>query len=325
MPTAPPTRARFRRSSAGCSPAPMSLSVRASCRAVAPTTWSCTAARATRCSRCSCGSASVRSTPTSATATRRSGATRSHSSTGRSRASRSRRCSTSARCDLGLRVVEIPSFEASRIHGVSNLQTVRDGFRVVRAIGRRVEARATESSARRAARAVCPCGASAPGGSRGGAGTRSMTSDAAVSVVVCAYTMDRWGDLCAAVDSLLVQTVPPIEIVVVIDHNPELLARARIELSGGQRHREHGCEGPLRRSQHRHRGDHRRRGRVPRRRRGGRSGLDRTTRRAVPQPRCRRGRRSGRAALGCAPAGLASSGVRLGRGVHVRGPPRGRR
>ena len=59
-----------------------------------------------------------------------------------------------------------------------------------------------------------------------------MTRDAAVSVVVCAYTTDRWGDLCAAVESLLVQTVSPHEIVIVIDHNPELLARARIELAG---------------------------------------------------------------------------------------------
>ena len=59
-----------------------------------------------------------------------------------------------------------------------------------------------------------------------------MIGDAAVSVVVCAYTMDRWGDLCAAVESLLVQTLPPHEIVIVIDHNPELLARARIELTG---------------------------------------------------------------------------------------------
>jgi len=50
-----------------------------------------------------------------------------------------------------------------------------------------------------------------------------MISGAAVSVVVCAYTMDRWGDLCAAVESLLVQSVAPLEIVVIIDHNPELL------------------------------------------------------------------------------------------------------
>jgi glycosyltransferase involved in cell wall biosynthesis len=36
----------------------------------------------------------------------------------------------------GLKVVEIPSFEAERIHGVSNLRTFRDGLRVLRVIVR---------------------------------------------------------------------------------------------------------------------------------------------------------------------------------------------
>ncbi|MDX6664341.1 MAG: hypothetical protein QOG68_547 [Solirubrobacteraceae bacterium] len=36
----------------------------------------------------------------------------------------------------GLQVVEIPSFEAQRIHGVSNLRTFRDGLRVLRVIMR---------------------------------------------------------------------------------------------------------------------------------------------------------------------------------------------
>ena len=34
----------------------------------------------------------------------------------------------------GLRVIEVPSFEAERIHGVSNLNAVRDGIRVLRTI-----------------------------------------------------------------------------------------------------------------------------------------------------------------------------------------------
>jgi hypothetical protein len=34
----------------------------------------------------------------------------------------------------GLRVAEVPSFEYKRIHGVSNLNAVRDGVRVVRTI-----------------------------------------------------------------------------------------------------------------------------------------------------------------------------------------------
>lgn len=35
---------------------------------------------------------------------------------------------------LGCRIVELPSFEAQRIHGVSNLRTFPDGFRVLRTI-----------------------------------------------------------------------------------------------------------------------------------------------------------------------------------------------
>ena len=36
----------------------------------------------------------------------------------------------------GLKVVEVPSYEAARIHGESNLRTFRDGFRVLRTIVR---------------------------------------------------------------------------------------------------------------------------------------------------------------------------------------------
>jgi len=35
---------------------------------------------------------------------------------------------------VGLRVIEVPSFEARRLHGQSNLRTFRDGFRVLRMI-----------------------------------------------------------------------------------------------------------------------------------------------------------------------------------------------
>ncbi len=50
------------------------------------------------------------------------------------------------------------------------------------------------------------------------------------SVVICAYTEDRWADLQAAVSSVLAQTLPPLEVIVVVDHNPDLLARVRTEL-----------------------------------------------------------------------------------------------
>jgi GT2 family glycosyltransferase len=54
--------------------------------------------------------------------------------------------------------------------------------------------------------------------------------DTSISVVICAYTNDRWDDLCAAVDSMRKQTVPPNEVILVVDHNPELLARVRADL-----------------------------------------------------------------------------------------------
>jgi GT2 family glycosyltransferase len=48
-----------------------------------------------------------------------------------------------------------------------------------------------------------------------------------VSVVICAYTTDRWADVLAAIRSVQRQTTPPDEILVVVDHNPDLLARLR--------------------------------------------------------------------------------------------------
>jgi GT2 family glycosyltransferase len=49
------------------------------------------------------------------------------------------------------------------------------------------------------------------------------------SVIICAYTMDRWDALVAAVDSCRHQTLPPIEIILVVDYNAELEDRARGE------------------------------------------------------------------------------------------------
>jgi cellulose synthase/poly-beta-1,6-N-acetylglucosamine synthase-like glycosyltransferase len=44
--------------------------------------------------------------------------------------------------------------------------------------------------------------------------------------------MKRWNNLCEAVASVRAQTVPVLETIVVIDHNPDLLKRARCELPG---------------------------------------------------------------------------------------------
>ncbi len=57
----------------------------------------------------------------------------------------------------------------------------------------------------------------------------SKASDG-ISIVICAYTEERWQELLAAVDSVREQTVRPLEIILVIDHNPRLLARTRREL-----------------------------------------------------------------------------------------------
>src|SRR5579864_2177523 len=52
------------------------------------------------------------------------------------------------------------------------------------------------------------------------------------SVIICAYTEDRWDDLIASVESVKLQTLPPREIIVVIDHNPGLLKRVQEQVPG---------------------------------------------------------------------------------------------
>jgi glycosyltransferase involved in cell wall biosynthesis len=49
---------------------------------------------------------------------------------------------------------------------------------------------------------------------------------AETSVVVSTYNEERWDDLYACVRSLESQTLPPLEVIVVVDHNPGLLERA---------------------------------------------------------------------------------------------------
>jgi GT2 family glycosyltransferase len=71
-----------------------------------------------------------------------------------------------------------------------------------------------------------------PGGDEAGrqAGEEPEVRPLLVSVVVCAWTAHRWGALGEAVRSLREQTPPPSELVVVVDHNDDLLARVRAEL-----------------------------------------------------------------------------------------------
>ena len=52
-----------------------------------------------------------------------------------------------------------------------------------------------------------------------------MLSPPTVSVIICAYTEDRWSLLEDSVASVEAQTAPPVEIILCIDHNEELLRR----------------------------------------------------------------------------------------------------
>ncbi len=65
--------------------------------------------------------------------------------------------------------------------------------------------------------------------------TTALATDLALpaaSVVIAGYSADRWAFLSAAVASVRAQTVQPVEIIVVIDHNDDLLARVRAALPG---------------------------------------------------------------------------------------------
>lgn len=57
-------------------------------------------------------------------------------------------------------------------------------------------------------------------------------ADLTVSVVIAAFATERWDGLREAVASVRAQTAAVLETVVVIDHNPGLLDRARRELPG---------------------------------------------------------------------------------------------
>lgn len=66
-----------------------------------------------------------------------------------------------------------------------------------------------------------------PNGSRNGRRNGHATSQVDVSVVVATYTASRWDELAACVSALGRQAVAPAEVIVVVDHNPELLESAR--------------------------------------------------------------------------------------------------
>lgn len=48
-----------------------------------------------------------------------------------------------------------------------------------------------------------------------------------VSIIICAYTLDRWQDICEAIESARKQDPAPKEIILVSDYNRELEERAK--------------------------------------------------------------------------------------------------
>ncbi|AFM19321.1 putative glycosyltransferase [Mycolicibacterium chubuense NBB4] len=56
---------------------------------------------------------------------------------------------------------------------------------------------------------------------------KSAGTSLTLGVVICAYTLERWDDVLAAVASIRNQTTAPQEIVVVVDHNRDLFDRLR--------------------------------------------------------------------------------------------------
>ncbi|MDD4877130.1 MAG: glycosyltransferase family 2 protein [Dehalococcoidales bacterium] len=51
-----------------------------------------------------------------------------------------------------------------------------------------------------------------------------------VSVIICAYTMERLNDIHEAVASVMAQTLKPHEVIIAVDHNQELFQRLKTEL-----------------------------------------------------------------------------------------------
>ena len=115
-----------------------------------------------------------------------------------------------------LKVAEVPSIEAERIHGTSRLNAARDGWRVLKTIVREWRSRARRLRSR-----------PEPVFDRALA-----ASDIDVSVVVCCFDLARWDQLVEAIESLQAQDVPPRQIIVVVDHNRELFERARAFFEG---------------------------------------------------------------------------------------------
>lgn len=60
--------------------------------------------------------------------------------------------------------------------------------------------------------------------------TTVESSAPTLSVVICTYTLDRWDDLCAAVESVRAQRRRPNELLLAVDNCPELAQRLRLRM-----------------------------------------------------------------------------------------------
>lgn len=54
-----------------------------------------------------------------------------------------------------------------------------------------------------------------------------MVETPKVSVIICAYSMERFADVLEAIDSALTQTLSPHQVIVSIDHNRELMEKLK--------------------------------------------------------------------------------------------------
>lgn len=147
-------------------------------------------------------------------------------------------------------IAEVPSFEHIHIHDAGALRVVRDGLGILRAILRERTGRAPESGEIWQAwtsMTHTTMGTVVPPGDRSEANPRLLppadkyakpTAAAApataanISVVLIAGALDRWEALMLAIESLRRQEYAPREVLLVVDHNAALLARARSRLPG---------------------------------------------------------------------------------------------
>jgi glycosyltransferase involved in cell wall biosynthesis len=61
----------------------------------------------------------------------------------------------------------------------------------------------------------------------------SRVSHPPISVIICTYTEKRLKDIHAAVESILAQTLKPLEVIVAVDHNDELCRTLKASLPTG--------------------------------------------------------------------------------------------